>query len=325
MRKKVQKFMIFFEVLLITLQMIFMGLVIIRRNTFDKKILLLISLSFIILNIIYFLLNREKPKGIFRTILIASIVFILVPMMVSYKASQDDFFDSSTSVGKLQQEIYDQSGVSVFVDVDVKEKRHNFIYYIDDYHVSNEDAIKYLTMIRDNLSIYSRGLPDEIYLINGFANKDTKLSGAYFEEGNYIVLKADDNLISNLHHEIGHSVEDKTFDLKSLIRFELVDSSCVLVSGYACTSNDELFAETWKTAILDNKTTKYSLAIKEIFKKNLKAFENPIYVKDYDDALNKLLNNKIDSFIIRDNNSPVNNDVNRLDLGDEVLYYKLNK
>lgn len=313
--------LVYIELFILLIYLVLFGLVIVKNRTFDKKILFIMAAGLMALNLI---VNRKMLKIPLFIILTA---LLINPFTIGYRTSQDDFFDSSTSVGKLQQEIYDQSGVSVFVDVDVKEKRRNFIYYIDDYHVSNEDAIKYLTMIRDNLSIYSRGLPDEIYLINGFANKDTKLSGAYFQEGNYIVLKADDNLISNLHHEIGHSIEDKTFDLKSLIKFELVDSSCVLVSGYACTNNDELFAETWKTAILDNKTTKYSLAIKDIFKKNLKAFENPIYVKDYDDALNKLLNKKIDSFIIKEEadkifkTHTIPDNVSFLDVGDEVLFY----
>ena len=323
MRNKIQEYMMFLVALLMTLQMVFMGLVIIKRSTFYKKIILLLSFSIILLYIIYFLLSKERPKKSFKTIIVVLIIFVFVPILIGYKTKQDDFYDVSTSVGKLQQEIYEQSGVNVFVNVDVKDKRRNFISYADDYHLSKEDALSYLNIIKDNLAIYSRGLPDEIYLINAFEKRDTKLSGAYFEEGNYIVLKADDNLAANLHHEIGHSIEDKTFDLKSLIKFELVDSSCLAVSGYACSNDDELFAETWKTAILDNKTTKYSLAISDIFKKNLKYFENPNYVDNYEEALNKLLNNKSDSFIIKDNNSPMNNDVNRLDLGDETLFYKL--
>ena len=105
---KDKKKLMYIESVVVLMLMIIMVLAIIRNKALDMKIMILLSTSLIILNLI---LNKEK---IFKYLLFVLAVFLIIPFTISYKSNQDDFFDSSTSVGKLQQEIYDQSGVSVF-------------------------------------------------------------------------------------------------------------------------------------------------------------------------------------------------------------------
>ena len=93
--------------------------------------------------------------------------------------------------------------------------------------------------------------------------------GAFVVRKNFIILNNSKDIKSELHHQMGHSIENKSYDLLSFLKFRTVKSSCKLVSDRACENNNELFAETWKTKVYDNKTTDYSDSLTNIFNKYL--------------------------------------------------------
>lgn len=295
-------------------------------NMFWINISLIFFITFIVIYILGVLLKIESNcfiDGIFMGFIYV-LVFLNFP-----KVSKNEIpvYDLNTEIGQLQQEIYEQSGVYTFYNVDVKDKAD--IVYIDDYHVSEDEVLNSLKEIKEVLAFYSNGFPKEIYIINSFVSGDKSCNGIYIRKSNIIVLKEQENISSTLHHEMGHSIEDKTYNLISLIKFKSVNQSCELVSDYACTSNDELFAEAWRNTIVYNKITEYSLALSNIFKDNLKGFENPYYVDflEVDEAITKLINNEIDSFIVKGTvgkvfmTYSVPSNISFLDVGDEVLFY----
>ena len=182
-------------------------------------------------------------------------------------------YDLSTEVGRLQQEIYEQSGVYTFYNTDVQKKAD--IVCTNDYHISDDTALRSLEKIKEVLAFYSNGLPKEIYIVNDFESDGDACNGIYANRTNTIVLREHVDIDKTLHHELGHSIEDKTFNPVSLIKFKAVKDSCKLVSDYACTNDDELFAETWREAVVYKKTTNFSKAIADIFKRNIRAIDNP--------------------------------------------------
>lgn len=292
------------------------------------------SAIIVIVELIYAKTTKTKTDIGTATALIY-VLFVALSLFAPYfSTNKKADFDTMTEAGKLQNEIQEQFGVNVFYNTEIPNNK--YVVYLEDYHISEDDAVKDLKIIKEVLSFYSGKMPNAVYILNRFKdNEETTLGGLFIGEDNLIILKNSDNIGENFHHEIGHLIHMNTFEIKSLNSFENVDSSCGLVSTYACTNSHELFAETWKTALIKNKTTDFSLALSDVFKENLKYLQNPNYVEvdEIEESFKKLLDGEIESFVVKTDENinlgkilityPMANNVNRLNLGDETLFYVL--
>ena len=304
---------------------------IVNKNIFWKNMFCLSIVADIVTNFLSAITKVVEFKKVRSTIIMMAFALCYMVVLPNVKTSVAPASDLNTEVGRLQQEIYEQSGVYTFYNTDVQDEAD--IVYTNDYHISDDAALESLNKIKEVLAFYSNGLPKKIYIVNDFESDGVACNGIYVNRTNTIVLREHVNIDKTLHHELGHSIEDKTFDPVSLIKFKAVKDSCKLVSSYACTNDDELFAETWMTAIVNKKTTSFSMAIADIFKKNIRAFDNPNYVEfyEFEDGLSDLINGEIDSFVIKKSPNfyltklsiayPAMNNVHYLDVGDEMLFY----
>lgn len=280
-----------------------------------------------LLNVLFF---KEKLKDscfIFLLILVIGSTFLY------FRPSLKPSFDINSTTGQLQQEIYNDNGVSVYFNEEAKE--FTDIEYLEDYHISEDEAIKALSKIQKVLSLYSGKKPNKIYILNNFKSEGQDVNGFYSFLNDAVVLTNNDNISSTLHHELGHVIGAKTWKIGNLLKINANKDSRNLVSAYACTNDFELFAETWITAFLYNHTTSFSQDISDIFKENIIYFKKPNYinVNDFEENLNKLINKETESFIIKktDDNMlnnllqqyPLIKEINRLDVGDEILFYNL--
>ena len=304
---------------------------IINKNIFWKNMFCLSIVADIVTNFLCVITKVVEFKEVKSTIIMLVFALFFSAVLPNVKTGVAPVYDLSTEVGRLQQEIYEQSGVYTFYNTDVQKKAD--IVCTNDYHISDDTALRSLEKIKEVLAFYSNGLPKEIYIVNDFESDGDACNGIYANRTNTIVLREHVDIDKTLHHELGHSIEDKTFNPVSLIKFKAVKDSCKLVSDYACTNDDELFAETWREAVVYKKTTNFSKAIADIFKRNIRAFDNPNYVviSDFEDSLSQLINGDIDSFVIKKSEDfsiyklsikyPATNNVHYLDVGDEMLFY----
>lgn len=301
----------------------------VNEDILSKNIFLFSIMAFIVIHLFCIFL-KIKSNWFIDTIFF-SCVLIIISYLPRVRINKAPIYDLNTEVGQIQQEIYEQSGVHTFYNIDVRDKAG--IAYTDDYHISEDKALESLKNIREVLAFYSNGFPKEIYIINSFNSNDIKCNGIYEIKNDIIVLKQQEDISSVLHHEMGHSIENKTYNPISLLKFKTTDVSCELVSNYACTNNNELFAEVWMNTIVLNQVSEYSLAISNIFKKNIRAFNDPYYVdfNEIDDAIDKLNNGDIDSFVVKTKNNlsvgkifmtyDMPNNIRFLDVGDKILFY----
>lgn len=280
-----------------------------------------------LLNVLFF---KEKLKDfcfIFLLIIVIGVTFLY------FRPYSKPSFDINSTTGQLQQEIYDKNGVSVYFNEEIKE--HVDIEYLEDYHISEDEAIKALSKIQKVLSLYSGKKPNKIYILNRFKHGEQHAAGFYSFINDVLVLTNYDGISSTLHHELGHVIAAKTWKIDNLFKFNNNKDSCNLVSAYACTNDFELFAETWITAFLYNQTTSFSQDISDIFKENIIYFKKPNYIStnDFEENLNKLINKEIESFIVKTTDENMLNsllqqfpsikEINRLDVGNEILFYNL--
>lgn len=281
-----------------------------------------------LLNVLFF---KEKLKDfcfIFLLIIVIGLTFLY------FRPSSRPSFDINSTTGQLQQEIYNKNGVSVYFNEEVKEPVD--IEYLEDYHISEGEAIKILSKIQKVLSLYSGKKPNKIYILNSFKHGGQDVNGFYSFLNDAVVLTTNnDNISRTLHHELGHVIGAKTWKIGNLLKINANKDSRNLVSAYACSNNFELFAETWETAFLYNHTTSFSQDISDIFKENIIYFKKPNYinVNYFEENLDKLINKEIESFIVKKSNEnmlnsllqqyPLIKEINRLDVGDEILFYNL--
>ena len=302
----------------------------IKIDLFYYKYIYFGVLFYCVLYIFSIIFFKEKWNDIF---FIGMIIISCFLTFMYYKPIVNPKFNISTAVGQLQQEIYDENGVAVYYNTKVKENKK--IEYIDDVTISEEEAIKSLNKIKEILSFYSKIKPNKIYIVNDFNIDKLSLAGNTSTLKKTVILNNNENLSKTLHHEIGHLIALNTLRIDNIFKFNLNTNSCSIVSDYACENKDELFAETWEKAITENKTTSFSQDISDIFKENIIYFKKPNYISinDFEENLNKLINKEIESFIVKktDDNMlnsllqqyPLIKEVNRLDVGDEVLFYNL--
>ena len=212
----------------------------------------------------------KNSKGDYAMlILFALAVAVLISASSTVAIHKKDYYDDSPT-GVLKREIYDQSGVNVYFNFDLMEDEKVKLTYTSDYNISEEQAIESLKIIKEELAKYEKGLPSKIYLVNDFKMRGGDEDGVFVVRKNFIILNNSKDIRTELHHQMGHSIENKSYDLLSFFKFRTVKSSCNLVSDKACENNNELFAETWKTKVYDNKTTDYSNALSAIFDTYLK-------------------------------------------------------
>ena len=213
----------------------------------------------------------KNSKGDYaRLIVFALAVAVLISASSTVAIHKKDYYDDSLA-GVLKREIYDQSGVNVYFNFDLMEDEKVKLTYTTDYNISEEQAIESLKIIKEELAKYEKGLPSKIYLVNDFKMRGGDEDGAFVVRKNFIILNNNsEDIRAELHHQMGHSIENKSYDLLSFLKFRTVKSSCNLLSDKACENNNELFAETWKTKVYDNKTTDYSNALSAIFDTYLK-------------------------------------------------------
>ena len=304
--------------------------VVFGNGYFGMKNIVLLFMFFCLLRLINILFFKQKTIDFPFVLVLFCCCAYLFLCLGRYPNSN---FDTTTSIGQKQQEIYNESGVAVYYNTKVPGNLK--IEYLKDYHISEKEAFEYLTKIQKVLSFYSGKKPNKIYLISSFKINGFKAGGFTSFLPDLMVLNITNDIVNNLHHEMGHVISYKTLNIKKLIKINSVKDSCELVSNYACTDSDELFAETWKTAIIENKTTNFSLSLSDLFKDNLTYFKNPnhIDVNAFEENLNKLINKETESFIIKktDENMlnsllqqyPLIKEINRLDVGDEILFYDL--
>lgn len=318
------------SLLIIVICFVFLGA---DKDILSKNMFLLPITSFIAIHLVCIFLKIKSNW--FIDAIFFSCILIIISYLPRVKINKEPIYDLNTEVGQIQQEIYEQSGVHTFYNVDIRDKVD--VVYTDDYHISEEKVLISLKKIKEVLAFYSNGFPKEIYIINSFKSNDIKCNGIYEVKNNIIVLKQQEDISSVLHHEMGHSIENKTYNPVSLIKFKTVDVSCELVSDYACTDNNELFAEVWMNTIVENQVTEYSLAMSSVFKKNIRAFENPYYVgfNDIGNAIIELNNNKNKYFVVRlKNNLSIGkifmtynmpNNIRFIDAGDKAMFYLYKK
>lgn len=213
----------------------------------------------------------KNSKGDYaRLIVFALAVAVLISASSTVAIHKKDYYDDSLA-GVLKREIYDQSGVNVYFNFDLMEDEKVKLTYTTDYNISEEQAIESLKIIKEELAKYEKGLPSKIYLVNNFKMRGADENGVFVVRKNFIILNNNsEDIRAELHHQMGHSIENKSYDLLSFLKFRTVKSSCNLVSDRACENNNELFAETWKTKVYDNKTTDYSNALSSMFDTYLK-------------------------------------------------------
>lgn len=325
--KKVFKFIrkvLFLSICAITLLMC------IKAEILYFKYIYLGVLIYCILYIFSIIFFKEKWNDIF---FIGAIIWSCLFTFMFYKPALKPTFDTSTLTGQLQQEIYDESGVAVYYNTKIKEVRR--IKHQEEIEITEEEAITALKEIKKTLSFYSGFKPNKIYILNNANMKGSSILGGASAFKNVILLCNKKDIKETLHHEMGHIIVFKTLKINDLINFTINHNSCSIVSDYACENKDELFAETWETAITENKTTSFSQNISNIFKENLRYFKNPNYINvdDLKENLNKLINKETESFIIKKTDENMLNsllqqfpsikEINRLDVGDEILFYNL--
>ena len=213
----------------------------------------------------------KNSKGDYAMLIVFALaVAVLISASSTVAIHKKDYYDESPT-GVLKREIYDQSGVNVYFNFDLMEDEKVKLTYTSDYNISEEQAIESLKIIKEELAKYEKGLPSKIYLVNDFKMRGGDEDGAFVVRKNFIILNNNsEDIRAELHHQMGHSIENKSYDLLSFLKFRTVKSSCNLVSDKACENNNELFAETWKTKVYDNKTTDYSNALSAIFDTYLK-------------------------------------------------------
>ena len=213
----------------------------------------------------------KNSKGDYAMLIVFALaVAVLISASSTVAIHKKDYYDDSPT-GVLKREIYDQSGVNVYFNFDLMEDEKVKLTYTTDYNISEEQAIESLKIIKDELAKYEKGLPSKIYLVNDFKMRGADENGVFVVRKNFIILNNNsEDIRAELHHQMGHSIENKSYNLLSFLKFRTVKSSCNLVSDKACENNNELFAETWKTKVYDNKTTDYSNALSAIFDTYLK-------------------------------------------------------
>ena len=252
-------------------------------------------------------------------------------------------FDTSTEIGALQQEIYDEYGIAVLYDRDViaeKELGDELYSYERDYHISDPELIpEKLNIIKDCLSIYTKealnNLTPEIYLVNGFRYEGSGASVvAYINDVPVTIILNLDFIDEHLvFHETAHVLKTNEKDI-DYSEFESIPADyCSMVSGYSCQNEKELFAEVVSYTITANKTYKYTLALSDFFESNIKYFETAEYINysNMSDYINKLFNNEIDSFILNKDDEVDLNQViedypdivrfHRIETADSILFY----
>ena len=264
--KKVLKIieMVFAALFIISLVFNFIDKTVISMNT--ARVFALIVTVLHIISIV-----TKNSKGDYAMLIVFALaVAVLISASSTVAIHKKDYYDESTT-GVLKREIYDQSGVNVYFNFDLMEDEKVKLTYTTDYNISEEQAIESLKIIKEELAKYEKGLPSKIYLVNDFKMRGADENGIFVVRKNFIILNNNsEDIRAELHHQMGHSIENKSYDLLSFFKFRTVKSSCNLVSDKACENNNELFAETWKTKVYDNKTTDYSNALSAIFDTYLK-------------------------------------------------------
>lgn len=265
-----------FKKVLKIIEMVFAALFIISLvfNFIDKTVISMntarmFALIVTILHIISIV--TKSSKGDYAMLIVFALaVAIIISASSTVAIHKKDYYDDSPT-GVLKREIYDQSGVNVYFNFDLMEDEKVKLTYTTDYNITEEQAIESLKIIKEELAKYEKGLPSKIYLVNDFKMRGADENGAFVVRKNFIILNNNaENIRAELHHQMGHSIENKSYDLLSFLKFRTVKSSCNLVSDKACENNNELFAETWKTKVYDNKTTDYSNALSSMFDTYLK-------------------------------------------------------
>lgn len=255
--------MVFAVLFIISLVFNFIDKTVISMNT--ARVFALIVTILHIISII-----TKNSKGDYAMLIVFALaVAVLISASSTVAIHKKDYYDESPT-GVLKREIYDQSGVNVYFNFDLMEDEKVKLTYTTDYNITEEQAIESLKIIKEELAKYKKGLPSKIYLVNDFKMRGADEDGAFVVRKNFIILNNSKDIKSELHHQMGHSIENKSYDLLSFLKFRTVKSSCKLVSDRACENNNELFAETWKTKVYDNKTTDYSNALSAIFDTYLK-------------------------------------------------------
>ena len=260
--KKVLKIieMVFAVLFIISLVFNFIDKTVISMNT--ARVFALIVTILHLVSIV-----TKNSKGDYAMLIVFALaVAVLISASSTVAIHKKDYYDESPT-GVLKREIYDQSGVNVYFNFDLMEDEKVKLTYTTDYNITEEEAIESLKIIKEELAKYKKGLPSKIYLVNDFKMRGADEDGAFVVRKNFIILNNSKDIKSELHHQMGHSIENKSYDLLSFLKFRTVKSSCKLVSDRACESNNELFAETWKTKVYDNKTTDYSDSLTNIFNK----------------------------------------------------------
>ena len=263
--KKVLKIIetVFAVLFIISLVFNFIDKTIISMNT--ARVFALIATILHLVSIV-----TKNSKGDYAMLIVFALaVAVLISASSTVAIHKKDYYDESPT-GVLKREIYDQSGVNVYFNFDLMEDEKVKLTYTTDYNITEEQAIESLKIIKEELAKYKKGLPSKIYLVNDFKMRGADEDGAFVVRKNFIILNNSKDIKSELHHQMGHSIENKSYDLLSFFKFRTVKSSCNLVSDRACENNNELFAETWKTKVYDNKTTDYSNALSAIFDTYLK-------------------------------------------------------
>lgn len=208
------------------------------------------------------------------------IIILLVIAGVFYVKKQNDNkpktynFDTSTKVGTLQQEIYDEYGIAVLYDIDVindviaKKVVNPEIntYNGVDYHISNfELLVEKLQLIKKCLSTYSEyainNFTKEFYIVNDFAFNGNQVSG--------LVSRADEEPILTVfclepvdehvfYHEMSHNLYYNDATLDRNLFDGISDTMRSTVSYYACTNESELFAEVLSFAVENKNSSVYT-------------------------------------------------------------------
>ena len=262
--KKVLKIieMVFAVLFIISLVFNFIDKTVISMNT--ARVFALIVTILHLVSIV-----TKNSKGDYAMLIVFALaVAVLISASSTVAIHKKDYYDESPT-GVLKREIYDQSGVNVYFNFDLMEDEKVKLTYTTDYNITEEQAIESLKIIKEELAKYKKGLPSKIYLVNDFKMRGADEDGAFVVRKNFIILNNSKDIKSELHHQMGHSIENESYDLLSFLKFRTVKSSCNLVSDKACENNNELFAETWKTKVCDNKTTDYSDSLTNIFNKYL--------------------------------------------------------
>lgn len=149
-------------------------------------------------------------------------------------------------------------------------------YAIYDYQI----IVNTLYMFLDAFPIYAdvakEYFPKEIYLLNAFHTNSMQMGGLSLKEPDVILFYADQ--YSNrkiLYHEMAHIYLYKNSDAYILKQCKEVSGLyCNIVSDYACTNEDERFAEVVSYAMAYKKQNTYTEALSDFFKENINYFEN---------------------------------------------------